>query len=124
MSFAISVYLDFRLACDLAWCASWLCTCLRSLPPCIMRRCAVRHSGLHARAVRIRTTGTSRPSRRYKGVKPQLHGQEFLQLPPASATAPLYWPLTRHTGTAVDRSMHSPPNCAHLAHPLHTAMAC
>ena len=67
------LYFTFAL-CAPERCASWLsaclhftccpCTCLRPVPRCVMRRCAVRHRGVHAPAVRMRNTSTGPPGLR------------------------------------------------------------
>ena len=85
------------------------------LPPCTMCCCAVRHRGLRALAVRMCREG------RWRGVAGRGHATFVTTRPgvcplaQASATARLYWPLTRHTGTALQRDAPSSRTCAHLA---------
>ena len=52
---------------------------------------------------------------RYKDVNRNYTARSSFKCPPASAMAPLPWPLTRHTGTARHRGVQSPRTCARLA---------
>jgi len=86
------------------------------LPLCTMCCCAVRHRGLRALAVRMCSAG------RWRGVTGRGYAifvttrPGVCPLAQASATARLYWPLTRHTGTACQRDAPSSRTCTHLPH--------